>query len=92
MKKKVVTEITARQVRGAYHQSEGIVIQIDDGNEYTFVPRTSLIKDESGDLSCVGTATLIQDGQFTNHKYEAELFLPQEEVSDSQVLIEFLHE
>ena len=87
--KKIISNISAAIVSGAFHQNEGVIIVTDD-TQYTFVPLTHLGDDDSGGQFCSGTATMIVDGQFTNQQFTSDLFLRNVGTPDAYAEIDFI--
>ena len=60
-----------REITTALHQDEGIIIVLESGATYSFVPTTQVTED--GGIE--GMYYLIENGQFTNTKGKAGLYI-----------------
>ena len=90
--KTVLTRVTERQVVTAIHQFEGLILETDDGTQYSFVPLTYVVAIGKGDKVCTGTVTLIYNGRFTNHESDASLYFRKAGTTEALIELDILVE
>lgn len=86
---KVTSKLTTRQIVGAFHQSEGVIITTENEEQYSFVPDTPIIGTVKKS-HCSGTIYPYTNGKFSEREYNADLYFFDSDSPDRRVEIDIL--
>ena len=87
----VSSNLTARQLVGAMHQFEGVVMKLEDGRTFSFVPQNCPQNFEVGHDYCyTGLAFEITDEKFSYERLSAELYYRNAKTPDEKYQLDIL--